>query len=96
MPRISLGSRVAKDTAQVIDRIVDAEALLIHLQSGDYFSLNGVGTRVWENIDGTKTVAELASVIASEYEVNEEQAQADVLSLVNDLIEENLAVLASE
>lgn len=96
MPRISLGSRVAKDTRQVIDRIVDEEALLIHLQSGEYFSLNRVGTRIWEHIDGSRTVADLASVIASEYDVDEGQAQEDVLTLVNNLIEENLAVVASE
>jgi hypothetical protein len=93
MPRISLGSRVARDTTQVIDRVVDEEALLIHLQSGTYFSLNQVGTRVWEIMDGSKTVAELAAVIASEYEVSQEQAQTDVSNLVNELVEEKLVIL---
>ena len=92
MPQVSLDQRVAKDASQVIDRVVDGEALLIHLKSGSYFSLNSVGTRIWENLDGSKTVEDLADVIVAEYDVSNEQAQTDVLNLVSVLIEEELAV----
>lgn len=93
MPTISLSTRVAKDANRVIDRIVDGEALVIHLDSGDYYSLNGVGTRVWEEMDGAKTVSELANIIALEYEVTVEQAQTDVQALVDQLLSEQLVVV---
>ncbi len=94
MPQISLGSRATKDTSQVIDRVVDDEALLIHLQSGNYFSLNDVGTRIWEHLDGVQTIADVAEALALEYDVSLEQAQADTLQLVDALVQENLAVVA--
>jgi hypothetical protein len=93
MPQLSLDSQVAKDSRQVIDRVVDGEALLIHLSTGNYFSLNGIGTAIWESLDGTKTIRALAEDISAEYDVDPEQAQADALNLVGDLVKEGLAVV---
>lgn len=92
MVPISLNTVVAKDSHQIIDRVVDGEALLIHLQSGDYFSLNDTGTIVWENIDGSRTVRDLAEIVVAEYEGDRDLIVADVLSLVNRLADEGLVV----
>lgn len=92
MVPISLNTVVAKDSHQIIDRVVDGEALLIHLQSGDYFSLNDTGTIVWENIDGSRTVQDLAEIVVAEYEGDRDLIVADVLSLVNRLADEGLVV----
>lgn len=86
-------SRIAKDTSQVIDRVVDGEALLIHLQSGEYFSLNPIGTRIWELLNGEQTLGQIADVLVLEYDVTLEQAQADITALAADLIRERLAVV---
>jgi hypothetical protein len=81
-----------KDLDRVIDRVVDGEALLIHLPSGEYFSLDRVGTSIWENIDGAKTVRDLAELVFAEYDVDRDQAVADVLRLVEQLADEGLLV----
>ena len=93
MPLLSLDSHVTKDNSQVIDRVVDGEALLIDLQTGNYFSLNAVGTRIWESLDGSRTVHDIIHMVVDEYDVDVERAEADVLTLVNDLISEGLAIL---
>ena len=92
MSHISLDTLVAKDSNQVIDRVVDDGALLINLHNGDYFSLNGTGARVWENIDGSRTVGELVELVLAEYDADAEEVVADVLSLVNDLASEGLVI----
>lgn len=89
---ISLNTAVAKDSNQIIDRVVDGEALLIHLQNGDYFSLNSTGTTVWENIDGSRTVQDLAELVVAEYDGDRDVIVADVLRLVNQLADEGLVV----
>ena len=73
--------------------MVDGEALLLHLPSGDYFSLDPVGTDVWEHIDGTRTVGELAELVCDEYVVDRDQAVADVLRLVEQMADEGLLEL---
>lgn len=93
MVRISLDTFIAKDPTKVIDRAVEGETLVIHLPSGNYFSLNAVGTQIWENIDGTQTPRDLAEVVVAEYDVDVERAQADVLQLLNDLANEGLIVV---
>jgi hypothetical protein len=92
MSRISLDTTPAKNTDQVIERVVEGEALLIHLSSGDYFSLDNVGTRVWENIDGTRTIQDLAELILMEYDVDRDQVVADVLRLAEQLADEGLLI----
>jgi hypothetical protein len=93
MPQITPNTRLAKDTSQVIDRVVDGEALVIHLQSGEYFSLNPIGTRIWELLSGEETLGQIANVLVEEYDVTLEQAQADITALATDLIQERLAVV---
>lgn len=93
MPQITPDTHLAKDTSQVIDRIVDGETLLIHLQSGEYFSLNPIGTRIWQLISNERTLDDIAHVLVQEYDVTLEQVQADVTALAADLIRERLAVV---
>ena len=93
MFRISLDTPITKDTAKVIDRVVEGETLVIHLPSGNYFSLNAVGTEIWENIDGKRTARELAEIVAAEYDVDPERAQADGVNLISDLAGEGLVVV---
>ena len=90
MSRVSLDTPIAKATTEVIDRAVEDETLVIHLPSGNYFSLNSVGTQMWENIDGRRTVRELADLISAEYDAEPERIQPDVLNLINELVSEGL------
>jgi hypothetical protein len=92
MSRLSLDTLLAKDHDTIIERVVAGEALVIHLSSGDYYSLDSVGTRIWENIDGTRTVRDLTELIAEEYDVDQDQVVADVLRLVEQLADEGLLV----
>ena len=93
MFRLSLDSPITKEATQVIDRVVDDETLVIHLPSGNYFSLNAVGTQVWISIDGKRTVRELAEIVSAEYDADLERVQVDVLNLINDLASEGLVLV---
>lgn len=77
---------------QVMSRLVGDETVLLDLESGTYFGLDGVGKRIWESIDKGLTPRETAAVIVSEYEVDEATAQADVIEFVADLVERGLLV----
>lgn len=71
-------------------RVYDGEAFIVVPGLGEYNILNGLGTRVWDLIDGTRGVAEIARVIADEYEVSLEQAEKDVQSFVDDLLKHRM------
>jgi hypothetical protein len=75
---------------QVMSRLVDDETVILDLASGMYFGLDGVGKRIWEAVSDGNNLGETATAIASEYEVDEEQAFADVLKFTSDLVERGL------
>jgi len=64
--------------------------ILLNPESGQYFTLDEVGTRVWELCDGRHRVAEVVSKLHAEYDAPLGAIQADVLELLDDLIREQL------
>jgi hypothetical protein len=75
---------------QVMSRLVGDETVLLDLESGMYFGLEGVGQRVWELIGEDLALREIVAIIVSEYEIEQSEAQADVIAFVHDLVERGL------
>ena len=86
---------VPRQARGVVGRTVDDEAVLIHPEQGKIRVLNSVGARLWELADGRRSVAELAAVIAGEYEVSLAQAESDALRFCTDLVGRGLLTLES-
>ncbi len=70
---------------------IAGEAVLIHMQSGIYYSLNEVGTLFWEMLDGQLNLAECAAKISQEYDAPPAVVEKDLLELAQDLVREGLA-----
>jgi hypothetical protein len=77
-------------SAHATYQVVEGEAVLIHLQTGTYYSLNDVGTTFWELLDGTRTVGDCAAKIATEYDAPVDVIAGDLLELAADLMKEGL------
>ena len=45
-------------------QVVAGEAIVIHLKTGVYYSLNEVGTAFWDLMDGTLSIADCAQRIS--------------------------------
>lgn len=82
---MNLDTRLSIPT-QVMSRLVGDETVLLDLESGIYFGLDGVGKRIWESIGDGLTLGETAAVIVTEYEVEAAHAQADVIEFTRDLV----------
>jgi hypothetical protein len=79
-------NKVPTPHVQVAARIVEGAAVIVTSDSGNVTVLNAVGTRVWELIDGERSVLAIAQAIESEYAVSLERAQADVAELIEKLV----------
>jgi len=77
---------------QVMSRLVGDETVLLDLASGIYFGLDGVSKRIWEAVESGQSLAQTVAVITAEFEVDEEQAQTDVLAFASTLVERGLLV----
>ena len=81
---------------QVAARIIEGEAVIVLPESGQVTVLNEVGSRIWELIDGTRSVGEITKMIVAEYDVTAEQAERDVNEFIQELVENEMLVLADE
>lgn len=71
-------------------RIINDEAVILNLDSGIYYSLNEVGSKVWDLCDGSRDIKDITTAVCQEFEVEREAAEKDVLELMDDLIKEGL------
>jgi len=73
---------------QVIHETVDGETMIVRLDSGNYYSLNGPGGRVWafieQGMSGTQIIAEFAGRSGIDRNVAEEQMQLFFDSLIKE------------
>jgi SAM-dependent methyltransferase len=69
----------------VVCRKVGPEVLLLDLASGIYHVLNETGARVWELLRDGKAVEAIAAAVSAEYDVDAEQAAADVALVIAQL-----------
>jgi hypothetical protein len=74
----------------VVTRELDGEVVLLDLSNEEYYSLNDVGSRVWELMDGERTVTVIVDAVVAEYEVERAEVEADVLALLGALADEGL------
>lgn len=74
----------------VISETIAKETIVINLNTGNYYSLKGSGATIWSGVEKRSSVATIADIVSTEYEVDATHAQQDVASLVCKLIEEGL------
>ena len=81
-----------KRKSQVLAKKASEDMVLLDIDSGEYYALNSVGSRVWELCDGTRSVSEVISAIAIEFEAPLETVRTDVIDLLSELAEEHLVL----
>ena len=86
---IRLNKRYVKDSSVVFRKIAE-EFILVPIKQKaqdveSIFTMNEVAGRIWELIDGQKSVSEIRDVIVDEFEVSPEVAEADLVEFINQL-----------
>lgn len=79
-----------KAREEIVWRVVDGETLLLDTQSGDYFSLNGTGTEIWNLVAQGMTRDEVAQKLVERYDLAFDDAARDVDALVEDLVSQQI------
>lgn len=93
MSKVVMQSAYARSGKTAQSR-VGAETVLLQMESGIYFGLNEVGTRVWELLETASTAQDICERIVEEFEVNREQLKADVQAFFQELLDAELVVVS--
>jgi hypothetical protein len=95
-----LAKRFVKDN-QSVTRSIAGETIIVPVRSGvsdlnSIYSLNEVGTAIWQLIDGQRTAEQIIEAISDEYDVDAEQAAKDVFEYLGKLEAEGLVRQSEE
>ncbi|MEM2842199.1 MAG: PqqD family protein [Thermoproteota archaeon] len=71
-------------------RILGEETVIVNIDTGFYYTLNEVGTRIWQLLERGRSIKEIVRIVLEEYAVDEDKARKDVLEFINDLYKEGL------
>jgi coenzyme PQQ synthesis protein D (PqqD) len=82
--------RVPKD---VVFRELDGEAVILNLESGMYFGLDAVGTRIWRLVQEHGSLREVWEAMQREFDASDETLRSDLLTFIDELSAKGLVTL---
>jgi len=74
-------------------RALEGEAVILFPEVGTLHRLNPTGTRVWEQLDGSCSLATIAERLSGEFRVKPDEALHDLEALVSELLDAGLVDL---
>jgi hypothetical protein len=86
---MNLEQRYKKDP-KIVSRLVAEEYILVPIariahEVDSIYTLNEVGGRIWDLIDGEKNLSDIKEVIVQEFEVSAEEAETDLVEFLRKL-----------
>ena len=82
---------------EVAARSLDGEMMIMSAKDSTLFTLNPIGTVIWQSADGKTTLAEIVEQkIYAEFEVDSEAALKDAESFVNNLASHGILVVSGD
>jgi hypothetical protein len=87
---MSLSSQRVQIPEQVMMREVGGEAVILNIETEQYFGLDEIGTRMWATLTSTDSVQQAIDLLLEEYEVEAERLASDIQGFIDALVAEGL------
>ena len=81
---LSAQSIVVRNVA-LMDAEIDGEVVALNVDRGTCHGLNKVGSRIWKMLAEPRRVSDVCASLVSEYEVDDETCERQVLDLLDGL-----------
>lgn len=72
-------------TTDISTRTIGAETIVLSLSTSKYFTITGVGSRVFELLAEERSLDQLVETVVAEYDVDAGTARSDVTAFVDRL-----------
>ena len=77
---------------KALGQIIDGEAVIVNLESGNYYSLNASGTLIWDLIASAVDPVRMRAVLSRKYRGDEEEIAKALHGFLAQLAQEDLIV----
>ena len=92
---IDLNTIVAKNM-ELISSDLDGETVMMSVENGKYYGLNNIGSRIWALIERPCLVTDLRNSLISEFDVESEKCEQDLISFLDDLLQKGVIEILDE
>ena len=75
---------------KIIQSTIGDEVVMLDMDSGFYFGMNGVGSVIWRHLSNEITLDDLVEKLMSEFKVNKQTCEADTIEFLDSLLEKNI------
>src|SRR4029079_12886064 len=89
---VGMNMRVFRISDGVVFRELDGEAVLLNLDSGMYFGLDRIGTRIWQLVEQHGRIDPIVTTLVDEYDADATVLREDVARLLGALTEKGLVI----
>ena len=83
-------------TSRQLSCELDADTVILHLDSGFYYGLNDVGASIWKLLQEPRRLSDLREAILAEYDVDGATCQRDLEAVLQRLTEAGLVEVRPE
>lgn len=75
---------------EVIEADIDGDKVMMDIESGNYYGLDPVASRIWEILATPMTANQVAAQLTQEFDVSLEQCKTDILPFIEDMVTNQL------
>ena len=84
--------RFAVDPARVVHETIEGETIVIHLETGTYYSLQGTAVEIWSMLDHGWSEDEVVAELGRRYQAAESALAVSVREFTQELVGDELVV----
>ena len=86
--------RLSANGAEITSKVIEGEAIIINLRDGTYYSLDAVGSLVWECVLAHSNLDEVVAAVTDRFDVSSEVARSDCGELLARLAEQKMLAVS--
>jgi SAM-dependent methyltransferase len=94
-PPAGPADRYAVDEARIVFDVLDAEVVVVNLDNGHYYIMEGTASAIWQMLAAGSALPEIAGALAQRHPGDPAAIAAAVEGFVRDLVEESLVAPAT-
>ena len=92
---IKMDSKIVRENNIVFNEM-DGETIMMSIESGEYYGINSIGSRIWKLLETPKAASEICDAVLPDYDVTREQCAKDVLLFLNKMAEKGVVKIVTE
>lgn len=83
-------------TDDYVSTTIDDEEVILHLGSGTYFGVEGVGAEIWDLAGSEPRVGDIETAIQEAFDIRRDRVERDVEAFLSELESESLVELLDD